>query len=628
MIMTSLKCAYFVAQGRKDFMTTLRRGAREELRTIDGARISLEETLLAVEIPPKTRLHLPRVEHLLASRTGPVIAIVAESLALPESFVEALVEFGAVYGCPVVPKTSPKEQYLSPIAQQELSEIRLAAIRQFGRSPRFARPVRLQITTTVQKDSYLRVHVHPKRFPAFYVQNWSDRIVFENEHCVVVNKPSGCQVPSRVDNTIECLTYWIQRHLELDTELKPVHRLDTGTEGIVFLAKTKEFAQYFQQLLLGSQECGKWVRKWYKVLTLKRPVLGSWVHFIKGNKVPGMPPRSVIHLDDSQGASHAEMEVLNSEFIELSKQAESQWNLDSAFESLVELKTGRTHQIRVQLAHEGLPIIGDGLYNPDSKLYPDRYGPDDECIGLQAHSLEIFDQDLSQMFGNEYNSSIRFDAGPPWWRKYYRPVMQLGCDLASTEAPEGLEFATFAGLILTLLVLPTIQLGGAFYGLELAFQRIHGVHETMVGYTQGRLPFPIYSIVLTGTTGHVFAVQVAFNPKEVSYSDLLEELFIHVDPTSLNQQRGDEGTFYRSGIYYHNEKQQQDATVKLKELQKRINDGEFRETYGEKIVVEIKAAGDFYVAEEFHQKYFENGGSSGPPQSVVKGCKDPILWDA
>jgi len=94
----------------------------------------------------------------------------------------------------------------------------------------------------------------------------------------------------------------------------------------------------------------------------------------------------------------------------------------------------------------------------------------------------------------------------------------------------------------------------------------------------------------------------------VTYRELLDELFVHVDPTSLNRQREDEGTFYRSGIYYHDKDQQKEARAKLRELQKLVKKGEFRETFGDKVVVEIKKARDFYVAEDFHQKYFENGG--------------------
>ena len=101
---------------------------------------------------------------------------------------------------------------------------------------------------------------------------------------------------------------------------------------------------------------------------------------------------------------------------------------------------------------------------------------------------------------------------------------------------------------------------------------------------------------------------MTFDPEEVEYGELIDELFQHVDPTTLNQQREDVGKLYRSGIYYHTEQQKAIATEKLELLQKQIDEGEFRETTNKKIVVELEPAGDFYVAEGIHQKYLEKGG--------------------
>lgn len=98
---------------------------------------------------------------------------------------------------------------------------------------------------------------------------------------------------------------------------------------------------------------------------------------------------------------------------------------------------------------------------------------------------------------------------------------------------------------------------GCFWGPELRFQRVPGVVGTAVGYCNGTTENPTYEDVCSGNTGHVEAVQVLYNPQEVSYEALLEEFFEGHDSSQLNKQGGDIGTQYRSGIYFHNDAQRQ-----------------------------------------------------------------------
>eukprot|EP00210_Caulerpa_lentillifera_P001825 g1755.t1 len=186
----------------------------------------------------------------------------------------------------------------------------------------------------------------------------------------------------------------------------------------------------------------------------------------------------------------------------------------------------------------------------------------------------------------------------------------MGTDLAPATAPPGKELGTFAG--------------GCFWGLELAFQRISGVESTTVGYTQGQTKNPSYEQVCTGATGHTEAVQVTYDPSLVQYSTLLDTFFEKTDPTTLNRQGGDAGTQYRSGIYYHTPEQKQEAEKAIREVQTKISNGQFRRTGGKEVVVELLSAGDYYLAEEYHQQYLEKGGRFNRPQSAAKGCKDPI----
>jgi peptide-methionine (S)-S-oxide reductase len=156
---------------------------------------------------------------------------------------------------------------------------------------------------------------------------------------------------------------------------------------------------------------------------------------------------------------------------------------------------------------------------------------------------------------------------------------------------------------------------GCFWGPELAFQRVPGVVQTAVGYSQGHAKNPSYQDVCSGTTGHAEVVQVVFDPSEVSYEQLLDVFWARHDPTTLNRQGGDVGTQYRSGIYCHTPEQKAAAEASKAAQNEKL---------GGQVVTEIEEINNFYVAEEFHQKYLERGGRFGQGQSAEKGCNDPI----
>lgn len=156
---------------------------------------------------------------------------------------------------------------------------------------------------------------------------------------------------------------------------------------------------------------------------------------------------------------------------------------------------------------------------------------------------------------------------------------------------------------------------GCFWGVELAFQRIPGVTNTEVGYSQGYVHNPTYEDVCGGNTMHSEVVRVQYNPNECSYDSLLDVFWDRHDPTTLNRQGGDVGTQYRSGIYFYSPEQETAARESLERQQKKLN---------RKIVTEILPAKKFYRAEEYHQQYLAKGGRFGFKQSTAKGCNDPI----
>jgi peptide-methionine (S)-S-oxide reductase len=142
---------------------------------------------------------------------------------------------------------------------------------------------------------------------------------------------------------------------------------------------------------------------------------------------------------------------------------------------------------------------------------------------------------------------------------------------------------------------------GCFWGVEATFRQIKGVHATSVGYAGGQTPNPSYEQVCTGRTGHAEAVEVQFDPQDVSYEQLLDAFWQNHDPTQRNRQGPDVGTQYRSAILYHTPEQQAAATASRQRL---AESGKLPRP----IATEIVPASEFYRAEEYHQQYLEKRG--------------------
>ena len=142
---------------------------------------------------------------------------------------------------------------------------------------------------------------------------------------------------------------------------------------------------------------------------------------------------------------------------------------------------------------------------------------------------------------------------------------------------------------------------GCFWGVELAFQKTKGVTSTSVGYTGGTTKTPTYEDVCTGRTGHAEVVHMEFDPNIISFDELLEVLWTCHDPTTLNRQGPDIGTQYRSAIFFHSPEQEVSAKASR---DKADQSGRFNAP----IVTEITPASEYYIAEDYHQKYLEKRG--------------------
>ena len=143
-----------------------------------------------------------------------------------------------------------------------------------------------------------------------------------------------------------------------------------------------------------------------------------------------------------------------------------------------------------------------------------------------------------------------------------------------------------------------ILAGGCFWGMQDLVRKIPGVVSTSVGYSGGTTPNATYAAVKTGRTGHAEALEVVFDPDQVSFRKLLEFFFQIHDPTTIDRQGGDRGSQYRSAIFYTSPEQ-------LAEAQRTIVDVEASGLWPGKVITELAPVGDFWEAETIHQDYLE-----------------------
>ncbi|MDT0685601.1 peptide-methionine (S)-S-oxide reductase MsrA [Autumnicola psychrophila] len=139
--------------------------------------------------------------------------------------------------------------------------------------------------------------------------------------------------------------------------------------------------------------------------------------------------------------------------------------------------------------------------------------------------------------------------------------------------------------------------GGCFWCTEAVFQRLDGVEKVVSGFTGGKIKNPAYREIITGRTGHAEAIEITFNPKVISFEELLLVFFATHNPTTLNRQQNDVGTQYRSAIFYNSEAQKETAEKVIANLEKEA-------VFDDPIVTEVTEASPFYVAEKEHQDYY------------------------
>jgi peptide-methionine (S)-S-oxide reductase len=162
-------------------------------------------------------------------------------------------------------------------------------------------------------------------------------------------------------------------------------------------------------------------------------------------------------------------------------------------------------------------------------------------------------------------------------------------NMTNLESNDGLQVATFGN--------------GCFWCTEAIFQDVDGVEKVESGYMGGTTKNPTYKQVCTGETGHAEVIQLTYDPKKVTYDELLEIFWKTHDPTTLNRQGADVGTQYRSAVFYHTDEQKRLA----EKYKKALTD---EKVFDQPIVTEITRASVFYKAEDYHQNYYNLNGSA------------------
>lgn len=152
--------------------------------------------------------------------------------------------------------------------------------------------------------------------------------------------------------------------------------------------------------------------------------------------------------------------------------------------------------------------------------------------------------------------------------------------------------------------------GGCFWCLEAVFDDVRGVEHVESGYSGGNVANPTYEQTCSGRTGHAEAIQITFDPRVISFKELLEIFFTIHDPTTLNRQGADVGTQYRSAIFYHDEEQKKVTEQVIQEINA-------EKIWNGPIVTELKPFTEFYLAEDYHQEYFRKNPYQGYCRVVI-----------
>ncbi|KMS96730.1 hypothetical protein BVRB_8g200350 [Beta vulgaris subsp. vulgaris] len=389
-------------------------------------------------LPCPSTTHPPRIEHLVVLKEGSVGDYISRTLDLPALYVADLIHFGAVYYAlvhPEPPTTATPEQvqvyenFTSPLLLKKRRSLKGKTIPEAQRTFRIT-----HVDEHVEVGTYLRVYVHPRRFPRCYEIDWKLRIIAITESYVVLDKPAGTSVGGTSNNIEESCANFATRALGLASPLLTTHQIDNCTEGCVVMARTEDYCSVFHEKIRDKK-----VKKLYLALVASPVSCGIITHYMQPAK---LAPR-ILSVEHVKGWQLCQLEVLDCKKVPWpSSTIEEKYQINDcgwpvknfAYECKIDLLTGRTHQIRAQLAACGAPIIGDSMYMPAAlaELTKPGVSPFGKCKAEHTRGDDkrfAIDNWIS-LHGKEPSLAIGlqacqiswdddkyvYEAGSPWWR--------------------------------------------------------------------------------------------------------------------------------------------------------------------------------------------------------------------
>ncbi|CAA7054710.1 unnamed protein product [Microthlaspi erraticum] len=388
----------------------------------------------------------PRIEHMVVLEDVLVADFISKHLDLPPLYVADLIHFGAVHYALVSPKPPPTatpeqiklfEQVTSPSALKKRPSIKGKTVQEAQKTFRVTHS-----NQYVEAGTYLRVHVYPKRFPRCYEIDWKSRIIAVTDDYVVLDKPAGTTVGGTMDNIEETCATFASRALGLPGSLKTTHQIDNCTEGCVVFARAKDYFTKDYCSVFHTKIQNKEVKKLYRALAVAPLPSGMISHYMRPiNRAPRLVSEDAI-----EGWHLCQLEILECKKIPWPDAATEKkhdiedcgWpSKESAYECTISLLTGKTHQIRAQLAACGAPVVGDSMYMPAAiaeMVSPgiNPYGKGKKHEEMEENDKETAVAEWFDIHGKEPKVGIGlqacqiswedsdgehfYEAGTPWWR--------------------------------------------------------------------------------------------------------------------------------------------------------------------------------------------------------------------